>query len=84
MGSTRQVCGTFSNPVNPDRGACSPYRLKETCERPVVPIPPCNDVPYMVYDPDEPIRFRVVASLFDTTCALVTDQGGQSIFGPIT
>lgn len=31
------ICGDFEDPVNPDQGQCSPYRVKKICGAPEVP-----------------------------------------------
>jgi hypothetical protein len=78
--NTRAVCGTFTTPVNEDKGCCSSYRVQKDCEAPVVPAKPCNDTSYsLVYDPDLTPPWRINTSLVDENCQPVLDELGNTI-----
>lgn len=79
------VCGTFETPTTPDQGRCFPYREKRDCEAPVLPVPPCADEEYTtVYDPDSTPPFRVLATLRDENCEIITDENGDPIITTIS
>lgn len=79
--TTRNQCGEFSTPSNPDAGAVGPYRQKLDCSAPSLPTPVCDDDEYTTdYDPDDPLRpFRIVSRLFSGSCEVITDGSGTPI-----
>lgn len=78
--STQEVCGDFTDPVNPDLGKCEPYREKRDCEKPALPVIECADDTYTTeYDPDGPPFFRVIGKLFDSNCLPILDSTGANI-----
>lgn len=84
--TTSCVCGTFTDPVNPDQGVGWPLKRTISCEAPTLPVIECSDPNYTtVFDPtNESAPFSVLASLFDENCLLVTDQDGAPIILTIT
>lgn len=83
--TTRNQCGTFEEPSNPDAGAVGPYRVKENCEAPTLPVPVCDDDEYSTeYDPDDALKpFRIVARIFDGNCEVITDGSGDPIMSTL-
>lgn len=81
--TTNQVCGQFSEPVNPDLGVCSPTKVKTDCEAPVLPTPQCGETFVTVYDPDATPKFKVTAQVFDQNCLPILDRDGLPIFTTI-
>ncbi len=78
--STKRVCGTFDEPENPDKGQCSPYREKRTCEAPVRPQNQCNDTEaYAEAVPGGNPPFIIVSTLFDENCDPILDENGARI-----
>lgn len=83
--STLMVCGKFEEPVNPDKGKCFPYRVKNDCEAPSVPQNPCNDTDaYIIVDTENPTKFIVIATLFDENCEPILDDDGNKIMTQIS
>lgn len=82
--STDCMCGTFTEPTNPDLGQCAPLRVKIDCEQPVVPEYPCDDPNVtIVSDPDKVPPFRMIATVFDTNCEPILDTLNNPITGPL-
>lgn len=79
--STSCECGEFSEPTVHDEGRGSPYRVKISCEAPVLPVAECDDDIYItLYNPDDTEHpFAVLSRLFDQLCEPVTDQNGSVI-----
>jgi hypothetical protein len=84
MPNTDEVCGSFSEPVNPDMGQCQPYRLKTSCEVAALPTIQCADDQYTTAFDSLTQKFYVTARLFDQNCAMITDEGGNSILTVIS
>lgn len=84
MPNTTEVCGSFTEPVNPDLGQCQPYRVKTSCEAEVLPVIQCADDQYTTTFDNITQKFYVTARLFDQNCALITDQNGDSILTVIS
>lgn len=80
-GSTRNVCGEFPEPTNPDQGRCSPYRVKILNEAPALPVAQCEDEEYTtIYQPENTeAPFVVSARLFDECCEVIADENGNPI-----
>jgi hypothetical protein len=79
MPSTNEVCGSFTEPVNPDMGRCSSYRVKTTCEVAPLPVIQCADDQYTTSFDVATQKFSVSARLFDESCNLITDEDGAAI-----
>jgi hypothetical protein len=79
MPSTRDICGSFEEPLNPDMGRCQPYRLKKTCEVAPLPVIQCADDEYTTAFDNVTQKFYVTARLFDQDCDLITDENGDAI-----
>lgn len=80
----KSICGDVQVPENPNQGQCSTYRQKRDCEAPVVPPPPCNDSDFdVIYDPDSPVRFRIVAKITGSDCLPILDPSGAPIYGEV-
>ena len=79
--TTLSVCGTFTDPDNPDQGQCYPVKVSENCSAPTLPVIQCDDDEYTVeYQPDNTEHpFRVVARVFDEACLPITDESDQNI-----
>jgi len=78
--NTQIVCGTFEEPVHPDQGQCSPYRVKLTCEVVELPVPSCNDTSFVMrYDHNATPKFSVLSTLRDENCNPILDEGGHPI-----
>jgi hypothetical protein len=79
MPSTTDVCGSFSEPTNPDMGRCQPYRVKTTCEVAPLPVIQCADDEYTTTFDVLTQKFSVTARLFDQNCNLITDENDDAI-----
>lgn len=77
----QSVCGTFDLPEVEDEGRCASYRVKITCEAPVLPVAQCSDDTYeVVYQPEDTEHpFAILSKLFDDACGVVTDDAGNPI-----
>ncbi len=82
---TRQQCGQFEEPSNPDAGGCWPYRVKLSCEAPEIPVPVCEDDEYSTeYTPDDPLApFRIIARIFDGDCEVLIDGDNAAIMSTL-
>lgn len=73
-------CGTFSDPENPDSGACFPYRNQLDCERPALPPVQCDDDEYTVEASGlASPPFVVVSRIFDENCEPILDENNAPI-----
>jgi hypothetical protein len=78
--NTESVCGEFETPTNADAGVCHPYRLKISCEAPVIPDAACGDTEFTVaYDPDATPKWRITSRTFDENCDPILDEDGNPI-----
>ena len=82
--TTRNQCGDFEEPSNPDNGSVAPYRVKQSCGAPDLPEPACDEEFTTEYDPDNvDSPFKIIADLYDQACNLVLDQNSAAIITPL-
>lgn len=80
LSSVGCVCGTFEEPENADAGRCGPPAVKIDCERPAAPQAECGELNFTIEaHPGETPPFTIISELFDESCDLILDQGGNPI-----
>lgn len=79
--STKQVCGDFDLPENPDQGRCGPYRVKIPCDAPVVQFGRCpGEVAIAIPNPNNPSKpFSISTGLYDEDCLPIFDEDGVQV-----
>lgn len=74
----------MTNITNIDKGHCFPYRVKQDCNAPLIPVPNCNDnQAYPIFVPDQTPPFYVVARIFDQACDVILDSNNLPILSII-
>ncbi len=75
----QSVCGTFEEPEIEDKGQCSPYRVKITCDAPTLPPNECGEVVSgAVYDPITG-GFYIISAIYDENCSAILDNNNDPI-----
>ncbi len=72
----------YDDPLH-EKGCCTPIPDHRDCLAPVLPVPECDEEePVMKYDAELDI-YRVLTTLYDSTCSALLDSTGSPLLSLI-
>jgi hypothetical protein len=70
-------CTDFPETETPDAGCCTPIPVRRDCERPVVPVPACDEEAATIEYDEDTEEFFALGKLYDSNCSSLTDSTGS-------
>lgn len=73
----------YDSPLH-EKGCCTPIPVRRDCLAPVLPTTECDEAdPVMEYDPELDI-YRVLTTMYDSTCSALLDSTGSPLLSLIS